>query len=259
MVVHASSARRRMVFGVRLGPFVAGALGQLAAVQRDRAAAGGQPGVAAGVAGCFQGLAECLQVGADQGGLEAVAAGGVEDPPRRGENRRGAEHLPGLAQREVALRGGAAGVGLGPQALADRFTAGAGRVDGQERVTRPVFIRNGGDYFLTDLEIYADGSIFCWEWVDPAGLKAKLASGWVATSFEAGARTSVHHLASWRFAELQSWITPERLLGEVADEIDKLNDRPDSTGRCLLALDQYLQSRSEEDRARAPRCLRGHT
>lgn len=124
-------------------------------------------------------------------------------------------------------------------------------VDGErvEGITRPVFIRNGGDYFLTDLKIYADGSIDCWEWVDLAGLKAKLASGWVATSFEAGARASAHHLASWRFTDPQSWITPERLLGEVADEIDKLNGRPDSTARCLLALDQYLQSRSEEDRA----------
>jgi predicted NAD-dependent protein-ADP-ribosyltransferase YbiA (DUF1768 family) len=124
-------------------------------------------------------------------------------------------------------------------------------VDGEriEGSTRPVFIRNGKDYYLTDLKIYADGSIWCWEWVDLAGLKAKLASGWVATSLEAGARASAHHLASWRFAEPQSSLTPERLLGEVADEIDKLNDRPDSTGRCLLALGQYLSSRSEDDRA----------
>lgn len=118
-----------------------------------------------------------------------------------------------------------------------------------EGVTRPVFIRNGGDYYLTDLEIYADGSIFCWEWVDLAGLQAKLASGWVATSLEAGARASAHHLASWRFDEPQSWMEPQWLLGEVADEIDKLNGRPDSTGRCLLVLDRYLQSRSAEDRA----------
>jgi predicted NAD-dependent protein-ADP-ribosyltransferase YbiA (DUF1768 family) len=124
-------------------------------------------------------------------------------------------------------------------------------VDGErvEGITRPVFIRNGKDYFLTDLEIYADGSIFCWEWVDLAGLKAKLASGWVATSFEPGARASAHHLASWHFADPQSWMKPEWLLGEVADAIDTLNGRPDSTGRCLLALDQYLQSRMEEDRA----------
>lgn len=105
-----------------------------------------------------------------------------------------------------------------------------------------------GRAILTDLEVYADGSIFCWEWVDVAGLKDKLRSGWVATSFETGARASVHHLASWRFAEPRSWITPDQLLGEVADEIDKLNGRPDSTGRCLQSLDRYLQTRSEPDR-----------
>jgi len=131
-----------------------------------------------------------------------------------------------------------------PNAKISRDVEGE-RVDG---VTRPVFIRNGGNYYLTDLEIYADGSIFCWEWVDLAGLKAKLASGWVATSLEAGARASAHHLASWRFDEPQSWMKPQWLLGEVADEIDKLNGRPDSTGRCLVVLDRYLQSRSEEDR-----------
>lgn len=124
-------------------------------------------------------------------------------------------------------------------------------VDGEriEGITRPVFIRNSGDYFLTDLEVYADGSIFCWEWVDLAGLKAKLASGWVATSFEPGARASAHHLASWRFAEPASWLKPDWLLGEVADHIDTLNGRPDSTGRCLQALDQFLHSRCEQDRA----------
>ena len=125
-------------------------------------------------------------------------------------------------------------------------------VDGEQiaGVTRPIFIRNGGSYYLTDLKIYADGSIFCWEWVDLAGLKEKLRIGWVATSFEPGAHASVHHLASWRFADPQSWISADDLLGEVTDEIDKLNGRPDSTDRCLQALKQYVQTRSESDQAK---------
>ena len=155
-----------------------------------------------------------------------------------------------------AGRGGGQKMAVGPTLGAPTMNAVPNvrisrEVDGErvEGITRPVFIRNGRDYYLTDLQIYADGSIWCWEWVDLAGLKAKLASGWVATSFEAGARASAHHLGSWRFAEPQSGMKPEWLLGEVADEIDKLNGRPDSTGRCLLALDQYLGSRTEEDRA----------
>ena len=145
MAVQASSARRRAASAYGSAHSYPVALGQLAAVQRDRLAAGGQPGVAAGVAGCFQGVAERLQVGAGQGRVEAVAAGGVEDPHRRGQARRGAEHLPGLAQREVALPGGAAGVGPGPQGLADRFAAGAVGVHGQERQQLAGLAQPGAD------------------------------------------------------------------------------------------------------------------
>ncbi|MBV9794423.1 MAG: NADAR family protein [Actinobacteria bacterium] len=116
-----------------------------------------------------------------------------------------------------------------------------------EGAVRPVFRRNGGQYFLADLEIYADGSIYCWQWLDLAGLKAQLASGRIATSFEEGAEASIYNLASWRFAEPKSWLTPDMLTGEVADEIDRLNQRPDSTGRCLDALRRYLDTRAGED------------
>ncbi|WP_213001537.1 NADAR family protein [Winogradskya consettensis] len=123
-------------------------------------------------------------------------------------------------------------------------------VDGEriEGTWRHVFIRNGGTYFLSDLLVFADGAISCWEWVDLDGLREKLASGWVATSLEAGAEASAHHLAGWRFEEPQMYVDAEELLGEVADEIDELNGRPDSTQRCTMALDTYLASRAEADR-----------
>jgi predicted NAD-dependent protein-ADP-ribosyltransferase YbiA (DUF1768 family) len=123
-------------------------------------------------------------------------------------------------------------------------------VDGEqiEGTWRPIFIRNGPTYFLTDLLVFADGAINCWDWVDLDGLRGKLASGWVATQLEPGARASAHHLASWRFDEPSMWVTADELLAEVADEIDQLNDRPDATGRCLQVLDRYLETRTEEDR-----------
>ncbi|GAB3956328.1 hypothetical protein GCM10027614_68200 [Micromonospora vulcania] len=37
-------------------------------------------------------------------------------------------------------------------------------------------------------------------------------------------------------------------MGEAADEIDRLNGRPDSVGRCLQAVDDYLADRSEANR-----------
>lgn len=123
-------------------------------------------------------------------------------------------------------------------------------VDGEriEGTWRHVFIRNGDTYFLTDLLVYADGAIWCWEWVDLDGLHAKIDSGWVATSIADGARASAHEVASWRFTDPMTWVSGEELLGEVADAIESLNGRPDSTDRCLQAARQYVRSRAEPDR-----------
>ncbi|MFD4661111.1 NADAR family protein [Kitasatospora sp. NPDC058444] len=115
---------------------------------------------------------------------------------------------------------------------------------------RHVFIRNG-HYFLTDLFIYADGLIGCWGLVTIEEFEEKLRTGWVATSLPEGAEASAHGLAQWKFSEPQSWQTPELLLAEVRDTIDQLNGRPDSTGRCLAAVDAFLADRTEENRAAA--------
>ncbi|MGQ4731600.1 MULTISPECIES: NADAR family protein [Streptomyces] len=115
---------------------------------------------------------------------------------------------------------------------------------------RHAFIRNGR-YFLTDLFIYADGLIDCWGLVTIEELEEKLRTGWVATTLPDGAEASAHHLASWKFGEPRSWLTPELVIAEVRDTIDQLNERPDSTGRCLAAVDIFLADRTEENRAAA--------
>lgn len=126
-------------------------------------------------------------------------------------------------------------------------------VDGEriEGTWRHAFIRNGGNYFLTDLLIYADAMVDCWGLETLEGFAGKLASGWVATDLPEGARASAHHLASWKFAEPKTWLTPEMLLGEVRDDIDNLNGRPDSTRRCLAAVDVFRQQPTEANRTAA--------
>ena len=124
-------------------------------------------------------------------------------------------------------------------------------VDGEriEGTWRHAFIRNGGTYHLSDLMIYADGMVDCWGLVTLDEFATKLASGWVATEPADGARASAHHLAVWKFAEPQTWLTPEMLLGEVRDDIDRLNGRPDSTDRCLAALEVFRDQPTEDHRA----------
>jgi predicted NAD-dependent protein-ADP-ribosyltransferase YbiA (DUF1768 family) len=122
-------------------------------------------------------------------------------------------------------------------------------VDGEriEGTWRPIFIKNGDTYFLTDL-FYADGLIDCWEPVTLDGLREKVRSGWVVTTIPEGAQASAHHLASWRFTEPRTWLTGEMLLGEVADEIEWLAGRPDSSQRCQEALQEFRDHPDEERR-----------
>ncbi len=111
------------------------------------------------------------------------------------------------------------------------------RIDGS---WRHVFIKNGDTYFLADLKVYADGIIDCWGMVDLPTFRQKVASGWVATSHQQGARASAHLLASWHFDQPHTWLTPDQLIAEVADEIEHLAGRPTSEDRCRTALDRYL-------------------
>jgi predicted NAD-dependent protein-ADP-ribosyltransferase YbiA (DUF1768 family) len=122
-------------------------------------------------------------------------------------------------------------------------------VDGEKipGTIRKAFIRNGR-YYLADLVIYADGLIDCWGLVDLAEFEEKLRSGWIATTLEEGAVASVHHVARWKFSEARSLVTPAMLLGEVRDEIDRLNGRRDSRGRCRAVVDAYIADRTDERR-----------
>ncbi|QXJ26693.1 NADAR family protein [Actinomadura graeca] len=116
-----------------------------------------------------------------------------------------------------------------------------------EGVARPIFIHNFS-YHLTNLLIFADGAIHCWKWVDLDGLRAELESGWVVTEVPEGSEISAFELGRWKATEARFGLTAEMLLAEVADDIERLNGRPDSTGRCLAVLDRYLETREEDDR-----------
>ncbi|WIM92820.1 NADAR family protein [Actinoplanes oblitus] len=135
-----------------------------------------------------------------------------------------------------------------------RFRRAYRDVDGHrvEGTWRHIFVRNGDNYYLADLVIYADGAVDTGTGglTDPDGLAGLLRSGQVATTLHDGAWASAHHLATWRFTEATCAIDADMLLGEVADEIDRLNDRPDSTDRCLRAVRTYLADATEDNRLR---------
>jgi ribA/ribD-fused uncharacterized protein len=112
---------------------------------------------------------------------------------------------------------------------------------------RHIFIKNGNMYFLTDLEVYADGMVDCWGLIDSATFQQKVKSGWVATTFAQGARASVHHLVTWQFDQPASWVSPQDLIAEVGDEIERLAGRPTLEERLDETLDRYLDDPTGEN------------
>ncbi|MCD5315761.1 NADAR family protein [Kineosporia babensis] len=123
-------------------------------------------------------------------------------------------------------------------------------VDGErvEGTWRPVFIHKFGCYFLIDLCIYADALIDCEGLTTLAEFEEKVACGFVATEIKDGGEASSHGLAGWTFARPEPWISAEKLIGEVRDEIERLNNRPISSDRCLDALQVFLEKQTEANR-----------
>ncbi|SEF36047.1 Predicted NAD-dependent protein-ADP-ribosyltransferase YbiA, DUF1768 family [Amycolatopsis pretoriensis] len=109
-------------------------------------------------------------------------------------------------------------------------------VQGRQRL---IFVREHDGYALTALAVYADG-VVAWQWdkTDFDGLRTAFADGTLTLTPPEDARVIVNGTAAGT-ARLESWLTPELLIADLADEVDRLNDRPDSSARCWDALVAY--------------------
>lgn len=95
-------------------------------------------------------------------------------------------------------------------------------------------------YFLTELKIYADGMIDCWETATFEEFKNKVRSGWIATELPNTAEVSVSPgFGDFTATNIANVVKPEELIKEVADIIDELNDRPTTSDVCQKAFEEY--------------------
>jgi predicted NAD-dependent protein-ADP-ribosyltransferase YbiA (DUF1768 family) len=109
-------------------------------------------------------------------------------------------------------------------------------VRGRQRL---IFVRARDRYLLTALAVYADGVVtWRWEPTDFDGLRAAFDDGTLTLAPPAGAKITVIGCAIGT-ADLESGLTPGQVIADLADEVDRLNDRPDSSGRCWDALLGY--------------------
>ena len=95
----------------------------------------------------------------------------------------------------------------------------------------PGIIHNSS-YFLTELQVFADGLINCWEMVDLAMFKDKLRRGWVVTSIPDGAELSIHGIGSVTLTEPAWTHTSKSLVKFVEEVVRVLNPRMENLHNC---------------------------
>ncbi len=108
-------------------------------------------------------------------------------------------------------------------------------------IQRLVFVHDEGRYILTPLAVFADGTVIWWfnGGTDLDGLRAAFADGTLTLAPPDDSPVLVAGTATGWVTAFESWLTPEQVIGDLADEVDRLNDRPDSSRRCWNALLTY--------------------
>jgi len=102
-------------------------------------------------------------------------------------------------------------------------------------------------YYLTDIKVYQDGMIDCWELVDIETFKERVRQGWVVTHLPEGARVGISSSNIYFTAtNVQSNVDEQELVKEVEDEIQDLNGEPTSFDLCWAALEAYRSEKSPE-------------
>lgn len=91
-----------------------------------------------------------------------------------------------------------------------------------EGVSIPGIIHNM-QYHFTDLQVYSDGLISCWEMVDLSMFKDKLNKGWVVTSIPDGEAISIFSLGNWNIEQGKWHHTKETLYDYVYSLVKQLN------------------------------------
>jgi hypothetical protein len=78
-------------------------------------------------------------------------------------------------------------------------------------------------YHFTDIQVYSDGLISCWEMVDLSMFKDKLNKGWVVTSIPDGEAISIFSLGHWKIEQGKWQHTKNTLYDYVYSLVKKLN------------------------------------
>lgn len=111
----------------------------------------------------------------------------------------------------------------------------------------PIFIHNL-NYHLTEIHIYEDGKIDCWELVDFDGFIKKIESGWIKTNLPKGEKVFAFPLGNFETKEFYPNRTENDLIKEVKDIIDGFQGKKTAEQYCVDAYKEYITNPTSENK-----------
>ena len=109
----------------------------------------------------------------------------------------------------------------------------------------PAFIHNVS-YYQTIIEIYEDGIIDCWGYINIKTFEEKLNEGWVTTEVPKGANINKHHLFSARNVDITTKVENKEFLKEVKDALARLQGEKGCQEDCWTAFMEYIIEPNDE-------------
>ena len=114
-------------------------------------------------------------------------------------------------------------------------------------ISLPLFIHNF-HYHLTDIHIYEDGKIDCWELVDFDGFIKKIQSGWIKTNLPKGEKVFAFPLGNIETKTFHPNRSENELIKEVRDIIDGFQGKKTTEQFCIEAFENFIENPTIENR-----------
>ena len=105
-------------------------------------------------------------------------------------------------------------------------------------------------FHLTDLKIYEDGKVDCWELMSFEKFKEKVMSGWVRTTVPDGSTVSIFPLGNFVVWNTDLHVKETELIKHVKDIIRELQGKPTSSDICRKIFEEYNKKPSDKNKER---------
>ena len=108
-------------------------------------------------------------------------------------------------------------------------------------------IVKNGMYFLTEITVFSDGMIHCWELMNFNIFKEKLNSGWIRINLPKDSELRIHYFCIVNVKKFLPEKTNEDFIKEIEDSITELNGGKGRYSKCIELFKNYLLKDTEQN------------